>query len=486
MVEIKENERNKNAVTMASVRRWVLILSIFGQFMVPFDGSVVNLAIKSIGVELGGSISTLSWIITGYLIVVATLNLVTGRLADIRGRKNTYVWGIVIFTIASALCGLAPSVDVLIITRMVQAVGGSFLAGNGIALLSTFYPQGERGRALGISTAALYTGLSAGPSLGGFLIQFFGWRSIFYVNVPIGIVVLLIALLKIRGELPMGKLERFDVRGAVIYGTAIFASLLGISYLGTLFDYALPILIFGLATLAAFVFLETRTEHPLLDLKLFVKNHHFTLTITTTFLNYASTYGIAYIMSLYLQLGLGYSPAYAGLILLAQPVLMVISSPFGGYLSDRVEPRYQTTAALALMCMAIIGLSTLNLNSTPADIVIRLIFLGLGYGFFSSANTNALVGAVQKAQYGVASGIQATMRNTGQAISLALVTYLLSTTLRENASSGSATLQSIPPSLLVSGVRITLIVLAIINGVGILTSLSRGKRTITAESQPSG
>lgn len=461
-------------VATKSVKRWVLAIAIFGQFMGPFDGSIVNLAIPSIGKNLGGNISSLSWIITGYLIIFATFNLSAGRLADIRGRKNTFALGIAVFIIASVLCGFAPSVNDLIATRVVQALGASMMSGNAVALLSTFYAPSERGRALGISTASTYTGLSLGPSAGGFLIQYLGWRSIFFVNVPVGIVVLLIALFMISGELPKGKLETFDVRGSVIYAVAISMSLLGIGYLSNSLEVGLPILFLGIVSLVAFVLVESRTEHPLLDLRLFAKNRMFTLTNITTFLNFVSTFGISFIMSLYLRVGLGYSPSLAGLVLLAQPLVTVIFSPVGGYLSDRVEPRYQVSAAVAVMSLSIASLSTLGLHSTPMEIIVRLAFLGLGSGFFNAPNTNAVMSTVTRFQYGVASGVQNTMRSTGQAISLVLVTYILSTSLHENVSSNSA-LQYVAPDLLVAGVRTALIVLAIINALGIFTSLKRGK-----------
>jgi EmrB/QacA subfamily drug resistance transporter len=453
----------------------VLLVAIFGQFMGPFDSSVVNLAIKSIGNDLGGDITSLSWIITGYLIVFATFNLSSGRLADIRGRKNTYVLGISIFTISSALCGLAPSVNVLIATRLVQALGGSMMAGNSVALLSTFYPLGERGRAFGITSSSVYAGLAAGPSAGGFLIQYFGWRSIFYVNVPLGIVVLLVALFLIRGEMPKGRKEKFDIRGAVIYGVAIAMSLLGVNYLGKNFEFGLSALLFGIAFLAVFVFLQSRTVHPLLDLGLFRENRLFAFTVMTTFVNYVSTFGISFVMSLYEQLGLGYTPLFAGLVLLAQPITQVLTAPFGGWLSDRVEPRYQTSISMTIICISIFSLATLGLGSSPWDIIVRLAVLGLGYGFFSPANTNAAMGSVARSRFGVASGITSTMRNTGQAISLSIVIYILSVTLHESASNNVA-LQSVQPALMVVGLRAVLLVLGVINAIGIFTSLNRGRK----------
>ena len=458
-----------------SVKRWVLLVAIFGQFMGPFDSSVVALGLKTIGSNLGGNITSVSWVITGYVIMLATFSLSSGRLADIYGRKNTYALGIAIFVSASALCGLSSSVNELIVTRVVQGLGASMMSGNSIALLSTFFPGNERGRALGISSASVYTGLSVGPPAGGFLIQYLGWRSIFYVNVPIGLAVLLITLFLIRGEMPKGKIEKFDVRGAVIYGGSIFMSLIGLSYLGSAFSQALPILITGLALLFVFIIVESKSEHPLLDLRLFIKNRLFTFTVTTAFLNYSSTFGISVVMALYLQIGLGYGPAFAGVILLAQPLFQVASAPIGGYISDRLEPRYQTSVSLAIMCASIFSLSTLGPSSTPLEIVVRLGVLGLAYGFFSPANSNAAIGTVTKSQYGIAAGILSTMRNTGQAISLAVVTYVISASLHESASD-TAALQLVSPHLIILASRDTFIFLGVISAAAIFTSLNRGRK----------
>ncbi len=473
-----------NPVISAATKRWVLIVATFGQFMGPFDGSVVNFAIPSIGKSLGGSISSLSWIITSYLILLATLSLTAGRLADIHGRKNTYAIGVGIFVTASAMCSLAPSVNALIGTRLFQGIGASMMGGNSIALLSSFYAPGERGKAIGVLSASTFTGLSLAPSAGGFLIQYLGWRSIFYVNVPIGIVVILITLFLIRGEIPTGKPEKFDPKGAVLWGVAISLVLFGVSTLSSYLGIAITTLAGGISIMAVFVLVESKTEHPLLDLNLLKKNRLFTLSVSTAFLNYASTYGIVFVMSLYLRLGLGLSPFNAGLVWLTEPLVVIVTSPIGGYISDRVEPRYQTTAALSVICASMLSLSTLGTHSTPLEIIPRLAFLGVGSGFFGSANTNTVMSTVNKYQYGVASGIQNTMRTSGQAISLALVVALLTEVFHQNASLSTA-LVSVPSNVIVDGVRIALITLAVINAAGILTSVNRGKRNREpAASQP--
>ena len=402
-------------------------------------------------------------------------------MADIKGRKNTYITGIGIFVIASAMCSFAPSVPFLIGTRILQAVGASTMYGNSVALVSSFFGPSERGRALGILSAATYSGLSLGASVGGFLIQYLGWRSVFYVNVPVGIVVILIALFVIHGDMPVEKMQKFDARGSALWAGAISLSLFGVS---TLYSYgyiALPSIVAGLSVLAIFVLLESKMKQPLLDLKL-LKNRLFTFSVSTAFLNYASTYGIGLCMSLFLRLGLGYTPSFAGLILLAQPIVMVVASPVGGYIADRVEPRYQVSTSLAIMCVSILSLATLNSSATPIGIVVRLAFLGLGLGSFTSANTNAIMGTVTRFQYGVASGIQSTMRYLGQAVSLAMVTAILTATLHENASSSTA-LVLVPPNVIIDGVRVALIILAIMNGIGILTSLSRGRKNEPAAVQ---
>jgi EmrB/QacA subfamily drug resistance transporter len=455
-------------------KRVALTVATFGAFMTPFDGSVVTLALPSIGRELGGDVVSLGWVATAYVLGLTICVIPFGRLADIRGRGRIYALGVGLFTLASALCGMAPSLNILIATRFVQGVAAAMMAGNSIALLTSVFPADERGKVLGINTGTVYIGLSVGPSLGGFLVEHFGWRSVFYVNVPIGAVVVLLALFKLQRDKVDGKAERLDPIGIVTYGLALCMIVLGLtlseSHVSAL---SRTLLISGVAALALFIFFETRVASPLLDIRLF-KNTPFAFSTLTALLNYSSVFGVSFILSLYLQLVSGFDAAQAGLIMLVQPIMMAFFSPLGGRLSDRVEPRIVSSIGMSIVAVSIFSLSLLDAASPWWDIALRLMVLGIGYAFFSSPNTNATMSAVDRRQYGIAAAILSTMRFTGQAISLAVCTSVLSANLGGIVMSGHSGPQ-VPADAFMKGMRSALTILAGICAAGVFTSLVRGR-----------
>jgi EmrB/QacA subfamily drug resistance transporter len=462
-------------------KRIALFVATFGSFMTPFDGSVVTLALPSIGKDLGGDVVSLGWVATAYVLGLTVCVIPFGRLADIRGRGRIYSLGVALFTLASALCGLAPSLHILIAMRVVQGIAAAMMAGNSIALLTSVFPANERGKVLGINTATVYVGLSVGPSLGGLLVQHLGWRSVFYVNVPIGAVVILLALFKLKREKIAAKAEKIDPIGVITYGVALFMIVLGLTLSeGRASAMSVSVIVGGLATLTFFVYYERRASTPLLDLSLF-KNTAFACTVLTSLLNYSSVFGVGFILSLYLQLVPGFDAAQAGLIMLTQPVMMALFSPLGGRLSDRIEPRIVSSIGMSIVAAAIFSLSLLDADSPWWDTALRLMILGLGYAFFSSPNTNAAMSSVERKQYGIAAAILSTMRFTGQAISLAVSTSVLSANLGGIAvSRGSGA--KLPAEPFMRGMRTALTILAIICTAGIFTSLVRGRIRTTSAS----
>jgi len=457
-----------------SAKRIALIVATFGSFMTPFDGSVVTLALPSIGQDLGGNVVTLGWVATAYVLGLTVCVIPFGRLADIRGRGQIYVLGVGLFTCASALCGFAPSLPFLIAMRVLQGISAAMMAGNSIALLTSVFPANDRGKVLGINTATVYVGLSVGPSLGGLLVQHLGWRSVFYVNVPIGIIVVLLALFKLKGDETPRKAEKLDPIAIVSYGAALSLIVLGLTLSeGQLSTLPISLLVGGVAALVFFVSYQRRAAAPLVDLSLF-KNSAFACTVLTSLLNYSSVFGVGFIMSLYLQLVPGFTATEAGLIMLAQPIMMALFSPLGGRLSDRVEPRIVSSIGMTIVALSIFSLALLDANSAWWDTALRLMVLGLGYAFFSSPNTNAAMSSVGRHQYGIAAAILSTMRFTGQAISLAVSTSVLSAHLGGVALS-RRTGARLPADAFMSGMRMALTILAVICAAGIFTSLVRGK-----------
>jgi len=455
-------------------KRAALAVATFGAFMGPFDGSVVTLALPSIGGDLGGNVVSLGWVATAYVLGLTICVIPFGRLADIRGRRRVYAVGVALFTMTSAICGLSPSLTALIATRFLQGVAAAMMAGNSIALLSTVFPVNERGKALGINTAAVYVGLALGPSLGGFLVENFGWRSVFFVNVPIGMLVIPLVLLKIQDERIDRSAEELDPIGIITYGLALSMILLGLTFSENQNSLTPKMLMLaGFVILALFLLIETQVASPLLDIRLF-KNTPFAFSTLTALLNYSSVFGVSFIMSLYLQLIPGFGPEQAGLILLAQPVMMAVFSPLSGWLSDKIEPRIIASIGMAIVSASIFALSLLAPYSEWWDTALRLMALGTGHAFFSSPNTNATMSSVEKTRYGVAAAILSTMRFTGQAISLAVATSVLSANVGRVVVLGSSG-PGVPVDAFMTGMRIALTMLSAICAAGVFTSLVRGK-----------
>ncbi|HEX2387315.1 MAG TPA: MFS transporter [Candidatus Binatia bacterium] len=461
-------------------KRAALVVATFGAFMTPFDGSVVNLALPTIGREFKSDVVALGWIATSYVLGLTICVIPFGRLADIRGRRLIYVIGVALFTTASAFCGLAFSLASLIAARFAQGVAAAMMAGNSIALLTSIFPQRERGKALGIQTAAVYVGLSLGPSIGGFLVESLGWRSVFYVNVPIGVGVIALALPKVPRDTAQNKGEKLDALGIAMWALVLTMVLLGLTMSemrGA--PFARTLVAAGLALLALFLFYETRAAYPLLDVRLF-KNVAFACSTVTALLNYSAVFGVSFIMSLYLQVVSGFRPEHAGFIMLAQPVTMAALSPFTGRLSDKIQPRILSSVGMALVATAIFSLSRLAADSPATSIVAQLMLLGVGHAFFSSPNVNATVSSVDKKQYGVAAAVLSTFRFTGQAISIAVATSVLSAYVGSVAISAAAG-QRLPVGPFMEGMKIALEILAAICAAGIVTSLVRGRIRTASE-----
>jgi len=381
-------------------------------------GSSVNIALPSIGKEFSMDAILLAWVSTSYLLSATVFILPAGRLADMYGRKKVFTYGIVVYTIASLLSATSVSAAMLIAFRVVQAIGGSMVFATGVAILTSVFPAQERGKALGIYVAAVYVGLSAGPFLGGLLTQHFGWRSIFLANLPLGLMVITGILWKLKGEWADAAGERFDLRGAVIYGIAIIAVIYGFSELPDVLG--ITVLVAGTAGILVFAWWETRAAHPLLHMDLFRANRVFAFSSLAALINYSATFAVGFLLSLYLQYTKDFSPQAAGVVLVSTPAIQAIFSPFAGRLSDRVEPRVLASGGMALTTVGLVLLTFVGQNTGIGFIIGSLVTLGLGFSFFSSPNTNAIMGAVERKTYGVASATVATMRQVGMMMSMGI------------------------------------------------------------------
>lgn len=450
-----------------SLRKYTLLITCTASFLTPFMGSAINLAIPAIGMEFNSSALLLGWVATSYILASAAFLVPFGRLADIVGRKKIFILGIISFFLSSILCGAAWSIESLIVFRVLQGIGSAMLFGTGVAILTSVYPPQERGKILGINVAAVYTGLSLGPVLGGVLNHNLGWHSIFYFTAIISIVALVLAIAKLKGEWAGARGEKFDLAGSILYSTGLVAFMYGVSSIATS-SWALYLLFFGLVVLVAFVRHQIRISQPVLNLTLFSKNITFAFSNLAAFINYSATFAVGFLLSLYLQVVQGYNSQVAGLILLSQPVLMAVLSPFAGTLSDRVQPRVVSSWGMAITTLGLFIFCFLTVNTPMWLLIVNLALLGTGFALFSSPNTNSVMGSVEKRYYGVASSTLGTMRLTGQAVSMAIVTLLLALYV------GNIQLSDSSAELLVMGTRTSFIVFAVICFAGIFASLARG------------
>jgi EmrB/QacA subfamily drug resistance transporter len=369
----------------------------------------------------------IGWISMSYLLILGSFHLSFGRLGDIYGFKYIYLIGLVIFILTSAFCGLAINLPMLISFRALQAIGAGMSMSMAPAIITAAFPPSERGRALGINGMIVALGLAMGPSLGGLLIDLIGWRSIFFANVPIGIV----AYFWCRRILlePESKKSgtRFDWEGSLLAFGALAALLLFASR-GQATGWSWPIFVFGVAAVvlgARFILVEKKVTEPMLDLTLF-KNRVFSAGNGAALLNFMTQYVIVFLTPFFLQQILGYSASRAGIIMTAFPLMVLVMAPLAGALSDRIGQRGLAFFGSLFCTVAAAALFTLNPDSQPMDIAWRLGIFGLGTGLFQSPNNSAIMGSVPKCRLGIACGVLATTRNVGMVFGIALGAAVLS------------------------------------------------------------
>jgi EmrB/QacA subfamily drug resistance transporter len=453
---------------MASVnKRSVLLVAAIAAFLTPFMGSAINIALPTIGAEFRADAISLGWVGTAYLLAAAVFLVPMGRLADIHGRKRIFLFGVSVYAVSTLLSAAATSMPMLIVCRAVEGVGSAMIFGTSMAILTSVYPPAQRGQALGINVAAVYVGLSVGPTVGGILTQALGWRSVFLATMPLALLVIVVALRYLKGEWAEARGDRFDLVGSGIYALGLVALMYGFSQLPEAAGFWLVAL--GLGGLVAFVAWEARAASPIVDLGLFRHNTVFALSNLAALLNYSATYAVAYLLSLYLQYIKGYSPQGAGLILICQPVVQATFSPLAGRLSDRVQPRIVASIGMALTVAGLALLSAVGQTTPLSYVVGALVLLGLGFAFFSSPNTNSIMSSVDRRLYGVASGMVSTMRLLGQMLSMGTAMLVFALIM------GRVEVTPASYDRFISSVRLLFAVFAVLCTAGVFASLARGK-----------
>ena len=469
-----EHHETDNSTVSGNSKGIVLLIACMSSFLTPFTSSSVNIALPSIGKRFSLDAVTLSWVATAYLLAAAVFLVPFGRFADIFGRKLIFRTGIIIDAIGSILCATAGSGIWLIVFRALQGLGGAMIFGTGVAIVTSVFPPKERGRALGINVAATYTGLSVGPLAGGLFTQYLGWQGIFFFNAFLGLIITAFAFWKLKGEWADARGEKFDLSGALIYSVSLVAIIYAFSVFPALWGLWLILVAVGAAVI--FVRWEMNQKYPVLKIELFRNNIVFAFSNLAALINYSATFAVSFLLSLYLQYIKGFTPEKAGLILIAQPVMMAVFSPLAGILSDRVEPLVVASIGMALTTAGLVMLIFVSTDTSISFIIASLLVLGLGFGFFSSPNTNAVMGSVERKFYGVASGMLGTMRLTGQAFSLGISLLLFALFIGRV----QITPQYFP--LFLKSMKAAFIIMAALCFLGIFASIARG-RTRTTENR---
>jgi multidrug resistance protein len=449
-------------------KRSVLLVATFAAFLTPFLGSAVNLALPAIGKDLHANAISLGWVISSFILSSAMFLLPFGRLADIIGRKKVFSSGIVLFTLSTFIIIFSQSITSLIILRVLQGLASAMIFGTSLAIITSVFQPGERGKAMGINITAVYLGLSLGPVIGGLLTQYLGWRSIFVFLVPFGLVSIILLNRKIKTEWAESSGEKFDWPGSLVYGAALASFMYGFSKLPSTMGWICAAA--GIVLAGVFLFIENKTTTPVFDISLILTNRVFAFSGLAALINYSATSAIGFFMSLYLQYIKGMDARAAGLIMIAQPIAMTLLSPVAGRLSDRKNPGVIASIGMGLTAAGLILLCFIRASTPDYLIVLLLILMGVGFGLFSSPNSNAIMSSVERRHLGIASGVVGTMRMVGQMMSMGIAMMIISLYI------GKATINPETYPGLIAGMRTGFLIFSGLSFLGIFASLARNSR----------
>ncbi len=408
---------------------WTLTAVAFGLFMIMLDNTIVNVALPSIQRSLHMSISSLEWIVTAYALTFAALLITGGKLGDLYGRKRMFIAGLVVFTLASLACGLAPNAGFLIGARAVQGVGAALMNPATLSIITATFPPKERGQAIGIWAGVSALALAIGPLIGGLIVDNINWHWIFYVNVPVGVVGIIVSRWVIAESRDTSHEQSIDLPGLVTSG----GSLLALSYAlieGNQHGWGSPeiigLFVGAVVLLAVFIWLELRQRLPMLDLGLF-KIGSFAGANIVAMLVSLGMFGVFFFISLYVQNVLGYSPTKAGAIFLPMTILIILIAPIAGKLSDRVGSRWLMGAGMAILGVSLLLYQRIGLHTGFWSLLPQLVLGGVGMALTMSPMTSAAMGSVPVDKAGVGSGVLNSFRQVGGSLGIALMGAILLT-----------------------------------------------------------
>ena len=438
--------------TNGPTKKYVLLISIIVSFLVPYISSSINIALPEIGNAFTLNSIFLGWITTSYLLITGIFLIPFGKIADIYGKKKVITWGIIIFTLGSFSSAMAPSGGMLLLSRVIQSVGSAMIFGNVYSLIASVFPGKDQGKALSLSVGTAYVGLAIGPVLGGFLTEFFGWRSIFLFSIPFGIAAI-IAALKLKGEWIEAADDKFSVSSTSVLGLSLTGIIYGFSEITT--TIGIISLVAGTVGVVIFIWLQTKVENPLIHPELLF-NRAYVINNVTSIVNYGPGILTTFLLTLYLQNIRDLSPNQTGLLLCVQSVFIAIFSILTGKLFDSMKSRHIAAIGMVLTAISLTILTFLGETTSFVIIVVALAILGSGYGLSAASSTEIAVEYVEKKFYGLSSASLNTMRVVGQLMGMGVTLAVL------NIFIGNATLNPSNYTQFIAGAKIPFLIFAIL------------------------
>lgn len=440
----------------------ILILMMMVSFINPFTSSALTTALPDIGTAYGASEMALSWVIETFLIVSTITIMPVSKMADRWGKRRIFLIGVLLFCCSSLSVFFVSSIMALLVIRVLQGLASACIFATNMAIISLVTNPQRRGRAMGFTIAAVYSGLSFGPVLGGFFSYYLNWQAIFYFIALVCAIVYLLSLRYMKEEWIVNAGGSLDGTGSLLYALAMVAVMTGLSELAV-WDVGKYLLTTGLLAFGVFLYREWHTASPVLPVRIFSGNRVFSFSSLAAMLNYCATFGISFLLSIYLQRVMGMNARDTGLILLMQPVFMAVLSPVTGTLSDKISPSVLASSGMVFITA---GLATLTYTVTHPlfiCIIAALVIIGIGFSLFTAPNNNAIMGSVTPQYYGAASSVVGTVRLIGQVLSVAIITLILS----QN--------QNGTVSWLTAHIQLAFLIFTILCAIGIIPSAIRNK-----------
>jgi len=444
-----------------NVDKFVILIAVLCSFSVAFTSNALSVALPSIAVDFGISNITQNWVVNIYLLVIAACSVPAGKLCGKYGLNRTMQFGLLIYIVGAVLSLLSVDIVMLFVSRILHGIGSSILFVNVMAIITAEIPRSVRGRAIGFNITGVYLGLTLAPTISGVIVENFSWRSIFIVTLPL-IIVSIVLLYHMDREWFVDRDKSIDVAGSVLFMISVMILMYAFTILNTGIGVILCVVSF--AMLLVFAYYELNVDNPVYDVSLF-RNSRYSSSNIASFISYFATFVVTYILNYHFQYIKGLSPQSTGMILIVTPLLMAVISPFSGRLSDKIDPQILAATGMTLVSIALGMLSFIDANTPTNYIIVAMLLQGLGFGIFSSPNTNIIMSSVPAKDIPIASASISTVRTVGQSFSLGLLTLIFALVM------GNVTIEASNYPALVTSSQITMTISTVLCVFAIALSL---------------